>query len=76
MGSLFLLIAGAVLGALSALTFLLPPKTRQPIVVALVCLVTLGVLQDLVTVTLSNLPALTPVMKFSMLQTGCPSQVL
>ena len=63
-GSLYLLIAGVVLGSISALTFLLPSKIRQPIVVALICLVTLGVLQDLVTVTLSNMPALTPVMKF------------
>lgn len=64
MGSLYVLIAGVVLGGLSALTFLLPPNIRRPIVVALVCLVILGVLQDLVTVTLSNLTVLTPVIKF------------
>jgi branched-chain amino acid transport system permease protein len=70
MGSLFLLIAGVVLGALSALTFLLPSKTRRPIVVALVCVIVLGVLQDLLTITLSNLPALTPVVKFFYVANG------
>jgi len=55
--------------------FSLPSKISRPIV-SLVLVCHLGVLQDLVTITLSNLPVLTPVSVFHTLQRDCPSQAL
>ncbi len=64
MGSVWLLVIGLVLGSLAALALILPAKIRQPIINALVVLIALGVLQDLVTVTLSNFDFLTPIVRF------------
>lgn len=63
-GSLFMLILGLVMGASSALVYLLPGRVRQSALGALALVVALGVLQELVTVTSSTFDALTPVIKF------------
>ncbi len=69
-GTLFLLIAGLVVGAIAALIYLLPPQVRRAVLIALTTVLLMGVLQDLVTVTLSNFDAFTPITKFLYAQNG------
>ncbi len=63
-GSLALVILGVGLGAVSAIIYLLPSSARRAIVMALVGVVAFGLLQDLISVTLSNWEAITPLTKF------------
>jgi branched-chain amino acid transport system permease protein len=63
-GSLYLLGLGLVMGAAAAIIYLVPSNTRRPIVFAVVGVVSFGLLQDLIRVTLSGWPALTPATRF------------
>ena len=63
-GSLFLLAAGLVLGALAAAISMLTARVRRAIITALISVVALGVLQDLIRVTFTDWEFLTPVLRF------------
>ncbi len=53
-GSIILLVVGAVAGLAAVVLFLLPSNARRSVISGLSVVVGLGVLQDLVTTTLSN----------------------
>lgn len=63
-GSIVLLGLGAACGVAAAVVSLLTPVVRRAILTGLVAVVLLGVLQELVRVTLSDWDALVPVFKF------------
>lgn len=63
-GSVVLLIAGVALGALAGAILLLPDLPRRAILTTLIWVVTLGVLQDLIRVTLADWSFLDPVLRF------------
>lgn len=63
-GSITLLILGSAAGAVAAIIHGLPSRAGRSLMTALVSIVALGVLQDLVRVTLSDWEVLTPVVKF------------
>ena len=63
-GSAFLLILGAVSGLVATAVSMAPARARGPVVNSLVAIVSLGLLQDLVRVTLSEFDFLTPVVRF------------
>ncbi|MDP3046607.1 MAG: leucine/isoleucine/valine transporter permease subunit, partial [Chloroflexota bacterium] len=63
-GSITLLILGLSAGAVAAIIHGLPSRAGRSLMTALVSIVALGVLQDLVRVTLSDWEVLTPVVKF------------
>ena len=54
-GLLYLLLAGAVLGAAGAAIYLLPQRLQHAIVIAIVWVTMLGILQDLIRVTFQSL---------------------
>ena len=55
-GVVYLLITGAVVGALGGLIDILPPQIRRSVVLALFWVGLLGLLQELIRVTLTNMP--------------------
>ncbi len=63
-GSLYLLAGGLVLGVVAGVLYLLPSLLRGSVVAALSTVVILGVLQELIRVTLSTWEALSPIVKF------------
>ena len=56
-GLFYLLGAGALVGVVAGLLHILPPLVRQAIILALFWVALLGLLQELLRVTLTNMPA-------------------
>ncbi len=63
-GSIILLVLGLAMGAFTALISLLPAIARRAVMTSLGIVMALGLLQDLIRVTLSDWEALTPLVKF------------
>lgn len=63
-GILYLLITGAVVGALGGLIDILPPQIRRGVVLALFWVGLLGLLQELIRVTLTNMPQVGAALKW------------
>ncbi len=69
-GSVVLWISGIAIGVLAALFSRLPVKVRRAISVSLIWVFALGLLQDLVTTTLSNFSRLVPLLDWVYSQNG------
>ncbi len=69
-GSAFMLLVGVAIGIVTTLLLSLPSRVRRAILIPLGWVVTIGLLQDLITTTLANFKALTPLVKFLYLSNG------
>ncbi len=69
-GSFYILLLGVACGAGAAFIHLLPAALKRAIVYGLVTVVTVGLLQELIRVTLSDFSALAPLTKFLFLSNG------
>ncbi len=69
-GLFYLLAAGAVLGALGAIVYLLPKRVQHAFVIALLWVTMLGVLQDLIRVTFQSIGAISDLNKVLYEQNG------
>jgi branched-chain amino acid transport system permease protein len=69
-GSIFLLVLGVIIGAVSALLSSLPSRLRRIIVMPLVWVVALGLFQDLLTTTFSGFTVLKSLLRFLYVSNG------
>ncbi len=69
-GSFTLVVVGVVAALVAAVIVLWPPRIARAVIFALVWLIALGLIQDLVTTTLSNWKSLTPLVRFLYSRSG------
>ncbi len=63
-GSVYLVLIAITTGLVATITYLLPSNARRAVTYGLVAVIGIGLLQELIRVTLSNWDALTPMVKF------------